>query len=164
MKKVLLVLVVFVALFATACGSSSSGFKNKSTRTVEDLLDAYVKAYTTADVDIAKELFPSYYNEYAKGSLTKENLEASLKNAKEVYGDDFNITYNITKTTKLTEEELKNINDKMKSYYNAAEEASECYKYEGTITFKGSKDEDTDSISTMGYCNYNGSWYLVGGF
>ena len=68
----------------------------------------------------------------------------------------------ITKKTKMTDEELKEINDKMATRYNAKEEASECYKFEGTITFTGSKFEDPDPISTMKYCNYNGAWYLIG--
>lgn len=160
MKKGFLIVALFImVVFVTACGGSK--LDNKKTRTVEDLLDGYVKSVTKADAEIAKKLFPSFYVEYAKNSLTKENLEKNLERAKESYGDDFNITYEITKTTKMTEEELKEVNDKMKEYYDAKEEASECYKYEGTITFKGSKFEDPDPISTMGYCNYGGEWYLV---
>ena len=160
MKKGLLLVVLFVvAAFATACGGSK--LDNKKTRTIEDLLDGYVKSVIKADADTAKKIFPPFYVEYAKNSLTKENLDKSLERAKEEYGDDFNITYEITKTTKMTEEEVKEVNDKMKEYYNADQDASECYKYEGTITFKGSKFEDTDPISTMGYCSYDGEWYLV---
>lgn len=160
MKKRILFVFMFVAVFFTACGGS--GLSNKSSRTVEDLMDGYVKAYTTADDETAREIFPPFYVEYAKNYLTKENLEQSLERAKTTYGDDFSITYKITKTTKLTDEELKTLNNNMASYYNSKDNASECYKYEGTITFKGSKSEDTDSISTMKYCKYDGSWYLVG--
>ena len=160
MKKGLFLVVLFVAVvLVTACGSK---YGNKSSRTVEDLMDEYVEAYTKADVELAKDIFPPFYNEYAKDMLTKERLEQALENAKEEYGDDFHITYEITKKTKMTDEELKEINDKMATRYNAKEEASECYKFEGTITFTGSKFEDPDPISTMKYCNYNGAWYLIG--
>ena len=47
-------------------------------------------------------------------------------------------------------------------WYNSKEDASECYKFEGTITFAGSKYEDPDPISSMAYCRYDGAWYLVG--
>lgn len=159
MKKGLLFVLLFSALFFTACGGS--GLSNKSSRTVEDLMDGYVKAYTTADADIVKEIFPPFYVEYAKDYLTKERLEKTLTSAKETYGDDFNITYNITKTTKMTDDELKELNDAMAYRYNSKDNASECYKYEGTVTFKGSKSEDTDPISSMKYCKYDGSWYIV---
>ena len=160
MKKGLLLVVLFVAVvFITACGS-----KSKSTRTVEDLLDEYAEAYTTASVKLAKDIFPPFYIEYAesKGMLTQESLEQSLKNAKEKYGDDFHITYEITNKTKMTDEELETLNSKMASRYNSKEDASECYKFEGTITFAGSKYEDPDPISSMAYCRYDGAWYLVG--
>ena len=163
MKKVLLLLVVCVAFLATACGSSEGGSSNKSSRTVENLLDSYIKGITTPDVEIIKDIFPPFYIKFAESNLTKENLQASLDLAKEEYGDDLKVTYNITKTIKLTEEELKEVNETMKTYYNADTEATECYKYEGTITFKGSKSEDSDPISNMGYCKFDGSWYLIGG-
>lgn len=158
-KNLFIISLLLVTGLLTACGGSA--LSNKSKRTVEDLMDGYVKAYTKADVEIAKEIFPPYYVEYAKDRLTTENLEKSLENAKSRYGEDFNITYKITKTIKLTDDELDELNNKMANYYNSKENAKECYGYEGTITFKGSKYEDEDTISTMAYCNYDGAWYLV---
>jgi hypothetical protein len=49
----------------------------------------------------------------------------------------------------------------MSYYFDADVEASECYKYEWTITFKGSKNTDIDSIDSLRYCNYDGTWYIV---
>lgn len=158
-KRLLNVSLFFVIALMTACGGSA--LSNKSKRTVEDLMDGYVKAYTKADVEIAKEIFPPYYVEYAKDRLTTENLEKSLENAKSRYGEDFNIEYKITETTKLTDEELEELNNKIKNNYNADVDAKECYVYDGTITFKGSNREDKDSLKSIAYCSYNGSWYLV---
>ena len=157
-KGFLLVVLLLVTTFVTACGG---GLSNRSSRTVEDLLDGYIKAYTKADVDTAKEIFPPFYVEYAKDRLTKETLEKSLETAKKRFGDDFNIVYNITKEVKMTDEELDELNEDMEYYYKATTKASECYTYEGTITFRGSEYEDEDSLSTMAYCNYDGAWYLV---
>ncbi len=160
MKKIYLLLVVLIGVvFITGCGSESS--KDKSKRTVEDLLDMYVEAYVNADAKLVQEIFPPFYIEYAKDMLTTEKLEQNLKSAKEEYGDDFNITYEVTNNTKCTDEELETVNKAMATYYKAKENASECYRIEGSITFKGSKRVDPDPLS-MAYCNYDGSWYLVG--
>ena len=129
---------------------------------MEYLLDRYVEAYTKANLEAAEDMFPPFYIEYSKGNLTQEYLEKGRDEAKEKYGDDFTITYKIEKTTKLTDEELDKLNEKMEKYYKAKEKASECYKEEINLTFKGSKKEDSNSVSTMGYCNYNGMWYIVG--
>ena len=158
-KGLLIVSLFFVIALMTACGGSK--LSNKSSRTIEDLLDGYIIAYTKADVDVAKDIFPPYYVEYAKDRLTKEKLEKSLESAKTRYGDDFNIEYKITETTKLTDEELEELNNKIKNNFNADVDAKECYVYDGTITFKGSNREDKDSLKSIAYCSYNGSWYLV---
>jgi hypothetical protein len=49
----------------------------------------------------------------------------------------------------------------MTDYYKSDKDATECYKYEGKITFKGSKKSDELSISTIAYCKYEGEWYIV---
>lgn len=159
MKKGIIVFLLLVAIFVTACGGSS-----KSSRTVEDLFDQYAKAYTTANLKLAQDLFPPYYIEYAKDLLTQDRLDNSLKNAKEIYGDDFTITYKINEKTKLTDDELDTLNKGIASTFKTEDKASECYKLDGTITFKGSDYEDTDPISTMKYCKYDSGWYLVGSF
>ena len=159
-KNIIISLLVLVSLFTlVGCGSSSNS--NKNSRTVEELLDLYVKAYTTADIDAVSDLFPPFYIEYAKESLTKKHLEESLKIAKEVYGDDFTILYEITNKTKVTEEELESINEEMKNLYSAEEKATECYKIEGSITFKGTNEEDEDPLTTLDYCKYDDGWYLI---
>ena len=160
--------ITFLVLWlvkSPSCGSSNGGGSGKGgkERTVEYLFDQYVKAYTQADLDAVKDIFPPFYIEYAKTYMTKERLETALENAKDRYGKDFNITYKIEGKTKMTASELESLNDKMANYYNAKEKAEECYKLEGTITFKGSSDIDTDPIDSSRYCKYNGVWYLVEG-
>ena len=157
-KRVLVVLLVAIA-FLTACGSGKEA--DKSTRTFDDLMNAYISGFTKANIKEINSIYAPYYLKKFEDSMTQDSLDEALKDSKEEYGDDFNITYEVTKTTKLTEEELKEFNDAVKKYFETEDEASECYKYEGTITFKGSKRVDDDSLSYVGYCNYNGSWYLV---
>ena len=153
MKKIVLgsILVIF-SLFIIGCG--------RKEKTYEYLLDLFVTAYTKADVTLVSEIFPPYYVSYAKDFMTKEYLEKKVNEDKNKYGDDFTITYNVTKKSKLTDEEVEAINKKMASYFNTSEKASECYRYDGTITYKGSKKEDSASISSLKYCLYD-EWYLV---
>ena len=158
-KKMLFVSILVIAFFATACGKSK--LDNKESRTYEDLLNGYVDAMMDSDIDKLKKLYPPFYVEYAKNSLTKENLEKSLERAKENFGDDFKITFDIGEKTQLTEDELHEINERMRDYYSAKVDATECYKFSGTITFKGSKSSDTDPLESMGYCKYDGGWYLT---
>ena len=160
-SAVLLIAVIVLLILLLTGGSS--GLSDKKNRTVYDLMDGYVRAYVKADADAANSIFPDYYYD-RNGKITAERLESALKNAKERYGDDFNITYEITKTTKLTDEELKTQNNNVKSMFEKANDASECYKYEGSITFKGSKFTDTDPISTMLYCKYSDEWYIISNY
>lgn len=155
MKKILLVFLSVITVFTlTACGSSEK-------RTVEYLIERYEYAYMNADVDTALDIFPPYYVEYAKDFMTKEHLEETLANSKTLYGDDFSMSYDITGKTKFTTDELNNLDSSMKATFNTDAKAEECYKVEGTMTYKGSIKEDKGSISGMGYCKYDGVWYLV---
>ena len=161
MKKSILFLLLVSVFFVTACGSSDSksNLNNKKTRTIEDLMDGYVRTFVELDYESGNLLYPQFYYDRV-GKFTKEKLEEMMENTKESYGDNFNIKYNITKTIKMTEEELKKQNEVIQSRFETEMEASECYKYEGTITFKGSEFEDTDPIDSLVYCKYDGEWYL----
>lgn len=148
--------MVVVTLFTiTGCEL----FKEK--RTIDYLMEGYIKAYTKADIDATKDIFPKFYLDYNKKYVTQESLDKELKDAKETYGDDFNITYKVEKETKFTDEELDKLTKKMKDYYKAEEKTKECYKYKGTVTLKGSKKTSDLSMDTIARCNYDKTWYLV---
>ena len=151
MKKRLLFLVILLFI-VVGCSKE---------RTMEYLVSRYVEAYTKADMVAAKEIFPPFYLEYSKDILTKERLESEIDLAKKTYGDDFTITYKIKGNTKLTEEELANHNERMTNTYGAKENATECYRYEVNSKISGSIKEENDRMTTMGYCKYNGTWYIV---
>ena len=153
MKKFFLGIIVILCLFVmTGC---------KEKRDIDFLMSSYAKAYTKADLETAKDIFPKFYLKYQEKNVNQESLDKELKAAKERYGDDFNITYKVEKEIKLTDEELKTLNEKLKKNYKTEDEAEECYKYEGTITLKGSKKADELSLDTIGRCKYDGVWYLV---
>ena len=84
-----------------------------------------------------------------------------MENAKEAYGEDFTIVYKIDKETKMSKDDLRSLNQKMKESISDSVDATECYEYEGTVTLKGSKNSTQATMSTIARCNYNGSWYLI---
>ena len=123
------ILFIIISLLVIGC--------SKKERTIEYLLDRYIEAYTKASIDAINDMFPPFYIEYSKDYMTKEKLEEEIKEAKEIYGEDFTITYKVGDKTKLNDDELKKLNEKMADIYNAKEEAQECYKYETSLMFKG---------------------------
>lgn len=154
MRKKLLIGLLVVLFTLTGCKLSVG-------RTYENLLEGYIKAYTEADLNEVHNVFPPFYVEYSKDQLTQEYLENQVKKLKTQYGDDVKITYELTDKKQLTEKELKSLNENMARIYNSKENASECYRYEGNLITKGSLKEYKSSLSSMGYCKYNNTWYLV---
>ena len=74
MKKKLL-----ISIMALASVFSLVGCAKKQNRTVEYLFDRYVEAYSKANVEAAKDIYPPYYVESAKQYLSKEYLDSNLK-------------------------------------------------------------------------------------
>lgn len=163
MKKKLYILFILLlgTLFVTACNEKAA-YENQSTRTIEDLLEEYVESVTKADVDLAKDIYAPFYVEIVKSTMTKEKYEEKLKKYKELYGEDFNITYEVKDKVKYTGEELVEFNERMAIRYNSKDKATECYKIDGTITVKGSIKEESDTLEKIAYCKYNDSWFIVG--
>ena len=158
-KQWLLSILVVIGLILTGCESTKGVFKKE--RTINYLMDGYIKAYTKADLEATKDIFAPFYLEYNKKYLTQESLDKELKAAKETYGDNFSITYKVDKEIKFTKEELKKFNNKLKDLYKTEAKTEKCYKYEGKITLKGSKKTDALTLVTIGRCNFDGTWYLV---
>ncbi len=151
-KNFVLVLSIVLLFIITGCSKE---------RTMEYLLSRYVDAYTKADMDAVKEIFPPYYLEYSKDYFTKERLEKEVDSVRKEYGNDVALTYKIESNTKLTNDELDKHNERMASTYNAKVKATECYKYEINSKISGSIKEEANRMSTMGYCKYDGTWYIV---
>lgn len=154
MKKKIIICLLVVLFTLTGCKLSFG-------RTYENLLKDYTNAYSKGDLKTIQKIFPPYYVEFSKDIVTQEYLDKQVNTLKSTFGDDFKITYEITGKTKLTNDELKTLNEKMAKYYNAKDNATECYKYEGDLIIKGSKNESKSSLSSIGYCKYKNTWYIV---
>ena len=153
-RKFIFVMLLLVSIFVlSGCG--------KEERTIKYLMDNYVKAYTKADLKAEKDIFPQFYLKANEKYVNQEALNKETANAKDKFGDDFNITYKVDKETKMSDEDLKALNEKMKKNIDGAKDATECYIYEGTVELKGSKNSTTGTLSTIARCNYDGTWYII---
>ena len=157
MKKILLVLLVFLTIFMI----SGCGKKKEEQKPLDYLMSEYVRSYTEGDLEAVKNIFPPYYMEFAKHFMTEEYLKDILNGNKELFGDNFTVTYEITKETKLNDKKLDALNKSVAEEFDTNAKASICYKIEGTTTFKGSIKEEVGDIENMNYCKYGDNWYFV---
>jgi len=163
-KKIFITLLIILTLFITGCTNKSDTEKRKSneeTRTMKYLMNDYIKIYNEASLEAVKNIFPNYYIESAQDIVNQENLDNNKKNNIEKYGKDFKASYKILKEEKMSEEELEELNNKIKESYNTENNATECYKYEGTIILDGSLYDEVISLGTLLRCKYNNKYYLV---
>lgn len=155
MKKILTITIcLLVALSLTACKSTK---KEKKERSAEELLDLYVEAIEKEKYENMEKIVPKFYLE--ANNFTKESFEKGIKNAKEEFGDDLKVTYEIKEKKELEESELKKANEYLSKFENY-KEVSKCYSLNGTITFSGSKFTDPDPMDTY-YCKIEDEWYLI---
>lgn len=156
MKKYLgLFVIMLLAVVITGCGGSKTVTKNS---TPEELLDIYMEGFKNADPDKLVSVYPDFAQEYYKKYITKENIQRSLDN----YGSNVKLSYEITGKVKLTEDELNELNESIKNAFPDAVLPNECYKINGSTTIKGSSEEHTSEITELWYCNFDGSWRLLG--
>jgi len=165
MRKKLFILLLISLFTITACGKKEEEKEEKKeTNTIEKsykrILDTFIESYTKPDESLVSDIFPPFYLKYAEGMFTQEKLEEILVKEKEIYGEDFTITYELGENTKLTDEELEKVNKEMATKFNSKDNATECYRNNGKITYKGSKEEDTDPLTSYLYCKYD-KWYIV---
>ena len=62
----------------------------------------------------------------------------------------------------LPEKYKQTINEEIKSTFTDYVLASECYLIKGNTHIKGSKTERDGTLDEMDYCNFNGTWRLIG--
>ena len=156
MKKYLgIIVIMLLAVVITGCGGSKTLKKDSSP---EDLLDIYMEGFKNADLDKLLSVYPDFTKEYYQKYITKERLQETL----DYYGNNTTMSYNLTGKEKLSDEDLDNFKEDIKNAFTNPILPSECYKLNGTTTIKGSKDEHTSDISELWYCNFDGTWRLLG--
>ena len=159
-KKIFQVLLLaFIVVSLTACGSKKE--KMHTSGKAEDLLDYMIEGYNKRDPQYLLDVMPDFMQEKMKKyMMSKESFKAKLE---EQFGDDVKVSYKITNKKKEDQDWIDEANNTLKTDYNTDKKVSECYLIEGTITFKGSKAEDTDDIEELWHCKIDNKWYLIGG-
>ena len=114
--------------------------------------------FKNADPDRMVSVYPDFAKDYYGKYLTKENIQKSLDN----FGDNIELSIEVTRKDKLSNDELDTINEEIKSTFTDYVLASECYLIKGNTHIKGSKTERDGTLDEMYYCNFNGTWRLIG--
>ena len=154
MKRFLKIFVITIfALIITGCGSKELS-KNAS---LDELFDTYKEGLKNVDVDKLISIYPDFTHEKLKKTVTKEAIEKTI----DYYGDDMEVTIDVTGKEKMAEDELESFNYDIKQEYSNYVLASECYSVKGNISIKGSKKENSTSIKEMYYCNFDGTWRIM---
>lgn len=104
--------------------------------------------------------FPDFITSYMKDIFTDEYLQETLKDAEEDYGANIKMSYKVTKTTELSGDDLKSMQEDVKTNYGEEVNITKGYKLDVEITTKGDKSEDVDTDSFKVY-EINEKWCIV---
>lgn len=160
---VLAVIVMSIGLL-TGCEMKFGKDKDKKTEEVsyEQPVINFVEGLGEANSEKFLKAFPSFIsdNEYMKNTFTNEYLQGILKNAEENYGANIKMTCKITNKEDIAEENLKTMQEDVKTYYNTEITITKGYKLSAEITTKGDNKEDIDTEEFEVY-EVDGNWYML---
>lgn len=126
----------------------------------------YFKSFATENVDKYLSAFPKKYIE--KQEDENDDLEDEIEDllemfneyAEEEYGDRIRIKIKVTDKDKFDEDDLDDLRDRMKSYYDLSKsKITQAWELEVEVTIKGSEDKDTEDTDFIVF-KYDGKWYL----
>lgn len=160
-KFLVLVLIVFVAMVLFVLYQSGAIFSN----TRNEVIEQYFNAVQTKDYDKfvkchAKEIRNEYESDRKSMGLSKsEAMEYLYADLDELYGEGFTINVEFGRETQLDKDEYDLT--EYKEQYGTTPSISDAYEMYVTVTFSGSKAEDTVNlyiyvVKTSGY------WRIIG--
>jgi len=152
-KILTIIICLMITLSLTACNSPSK----KKERSPEELLDLYVEAMEKGKYENVEKVVPKFYLD--ANNFSRESFDKGLKAARDEFGDDIKVTYEIKEKRKMDDSEIKKANEYLSQFDNY-KEVTECYELDGTITYSSSKFTDPDPLG-MSYCKIEGQWYLI---
>ncbi|MBQ7131985.1 MAG: hypothetical protein IJO29_05390 [Oscillospiraceae bacterium] len=155
--------IVVIILLVSLLGGGGSG-------KAEKLLKKEFKAIVNEDVEAYLELQPDYMIDYYKDLYGKsdyedsieDNLADSLEYIEDEVGKDVKITYNVLDSRKMTEDELEDVEDNIKDYYDEKVDVKAGYYGVYEVTAKGD-DEKVESYSTFKIVKIDGKWCIYSG-
>jgi hypothetical protein len=169
---VIAIIAVFIAITAvawfSAAGASDGG--NPGSPSYRDTVGYFIQSINDADVRSLFQLVPA---ELIDSYLTEENIEKrdlmelvqqeldlTHENLVELYGEEWNISHEITETRQVIEDELLEL---QKEYEELELEISEAIVVDLNLTIEA-KDITEDSTIQMLLLKISGSWYITGDF
>lgn len=149
------VAVVVVLLFSLIFGGR--GYKST--------VKKYVNATYSGKGKVVVSLMPKKFvkltlekSGYKKSKLIKE-LDKELKSQIDRLGDNWSFSYKIVKVKDVKKDDLKELKEDYKEDYNIKISAAKEVKLELTISFKGSDQKYTNTLSVP-VVKIGSSWYL----
>ena len=156
MKKVLLTILLIIIV--TGCSNNLQAPVND--RVLESLMNRYVDAFKKADYKKMQDVMPSFVFISNVTQFSQEVFDRDMKELRETYGDNYNISYVINKRQHLNSDELSKLNELIQNSFKTNETASDCYYLDITMNYSGTKNTQKESLSSY-YCEYNNTWYLI---
>lgn len=156
MKKILLTILLII--FVTGCSNNLQAPVND--RVLESLMNRYVDAFKKADYNKMQNVMPSFVFVSNITQFSKEVFDQKIKELREKYGDNYNISYVINNRQHLNSDELSKLNELIQNSFKTNELATDCYYLDGTINFSNSNKKSDESLNAY-YCEYSDIWYLI---
>ena len=139
------VVVIIIAILASLIGS---GWKKP--------IKNYIKALNKCDGDLYEEVYP----DFMKTKKSDSDLKDDKKEDEKDYGDNVKYSVKILKKTKISKDELKDVEEYVEKKYDTSTEIKKGYKVKVETKVKGKEDYDY-STSTIYVYKVDGKWKRI---
>ncbi len=166
-KIAVAVVVAIIALFcvvkisscAVHCGPTSPIKKQMKLMNDKDIKEKDVEKYLKSIPDEILEIQMGEQKESDFVEARTESLEQTRKVLEKEYGNNVKYSFEVVDRTKLTKEEIEEIEDEYKEYYDKKIDVKKGYKYMLKTTIKGKKEKDV-TYGEQTVIKVDGKWTL----
>jgi len=163
---VLLLIMVMSIGVLTGCGNNENGKekekeKEQAVEAYEEPVKYFVEGLAESNSEKFLKAFPEFLADYMGETITDEALKEMLTEAEEEYGANIKMSYKVTDKTEIGEEDLKEMQEEMATYYDEEVKVSKGYELDVEITTKGDDSEETES-DTLEVYEIDGKWCILG--
>lgn len=163
--KVVTVLAVMIMSTMILAGCELKKEKGNNEQTAvegsyEEPVKNFVEGLNEANSEKFLKAFPSFIADYVKDIFTDDYLKMYFGDAKETYGDNTTMTYNIKDKTELSEEDLRAAEQNVKTSFDKDITVTKGYKLNVELRLKGDNKEDTEK-EIINVFEVDGNWYLL---
>lgn len=164
-KKILAIISIMVLCVTVLTGcninkKTENGSGEQNIEQYEQPIKNFLEGIEEGNIDKFLSSFPDYLAELLKENISEEDLQEMLKNEIKSYGDNVKYSYNITEKKELSQDNLKNLQSKIKSNMDKEVNVTNGYELKVEIITKGDKDEQKD-LETLQVYEIDGKWCLT---